>query len=145
MRKVSYIVLFFCLVHSLAAQTECVGTWTTIDDKTGLAKSEVTIYESNGKFYGKVTKLLNRPATSTGMCDKCNGSLKGQAIVGMGILENAYFKDGYWQGASILDPENGKTYSCKFWLKDGNRDQLELRGFLGISALGRTQTWHRVK
>jgi uncharacterized protein (DUF2147 family) len=51
-------------------------------------------------------------------------------------------RDDVWAGGEILDPGNGKTYRCKVKLIDGGR-KLEVRGFIGVSLLGRTQTWIR--
>ncbi|MBN1327649.1 MAG: DUF2147 domain-containing protein, partial [Candidatus Cloacimonetes bacterium] len=49
---------------------------------------------------------------------------------------------GYkWKGGTIYDPESGKTYSCTMKLSG---DQLEIRGFIGISLLGRTEVWSRI-
>jgi uncharacterized protein (DUF2147 family) len=47
-----------------------------------------------------------------------------------------------WSGGNILDPAKGKTYRAKVTLLDGG-EKLEMRGYLGIEALGRTQTWVR--
>ena len=52
--------------------------------------------------------------------------------------------DNQWSGGKILDPENGKTYKCKLWFEEGNDNQLNMRGYIGISLLGRNQQWQRV-
>lgn len=138
---VSFMTLIFGLVvfaPSAFAQTP-VGTWKTIDDETGQAKSHVTIYKGkNGKLYGKVTKLLKNPGAK---CTACKGKKKDQPIEGMTIMWGLEKDDDEWEDGKILDPKKGKTYTCKIWL-DG-KNKLKVRGYIGF--LYRTQTWHRVK
>jgi uncharacterized protein (DUF2147 family) len=132
-------------VATFTAQAQVVGLWKTIDDATGEAKSQVQIYEENGKLYGKVVAFLKKDTDVNRVCDKCSDSRKGQKIMNMVIIRDMFLKDGYYQGGKILDPEKGKEYGCKLWLKQGTTNTLEVRGFLGIAALGRTQTWIRVQ
>lgn len=126
------------------AQTTPVGKWKTIDDETQQAKSIIEIFEKNGLLYGKIEKLFRKADEDQNpKCDKCSGDKKDQLIIGMQIL-NGLKKDSdaKWTGGEILDPNNGKTYSCKLILiEDGKR--LNVRGFIGFSLLGRTQTWER--
>jgi uncharacterized protein (DUF2147 family) len=141
--------LFFALVclfstHFLAAQ-DIIGNWKTIDDATGEAKSEIQIYQENGKIYGKVVKFLRANADVNRVCDKCTDWRKGQKIMQMMLVRDLTLKGGFYQGGKILDPEKGKEYDCKMWLENGNANTLIVRGFLGLSALGRTQKWYRVK
>jgi uncharacterized protein (DUF2147 family) len=131
------LTLFF--VQIMFAQSP-IGTWKTIDDETGLPKSYLEIYESNGKLHGKITKLLQKPADS--VCEKCPGERKNQPVLGMVIVENMSPKNGLWKGGKILDPEKGKWYSCEFWLKNGDPNQLEVRGY--VAVFYRTQTWYRI-
>jgi uncharacterized protein (DUF2147 family) len=133
-------LLFFCVVTFTINAQSAVGTWKTIDDEDGKAKSLVEIYEKNGKIYGKVSKLINPEATN---CGKCEGIKKDQPIVGMEILWNLVKdSDTEWEGGKILDPKTGKEYKCKIELTDSNT--LQVRGFIGFALLGRTQTWYRV-
>lgn len=121
-----------------------VGTWKTIDDKTGKQNSVVQIYEENGELKGKVLKIIPvKPGDDpNGKCDKCPGDKKGKPIVGLTFLWGLK-KDGeQFNGGQILDPEEGNVYSAKMKLTDGGK-KLEVRGYLGIALLGRTQTWLR--
>jgi uncharacterized protein (DUF2147 family) len=54
-----------------------------------------------------------------------------------------YSKENNWEDGKIYDPKNGKTYSCK--IKMTNPNNLEVRGFIGVSLIGRTDTWTRHK
>lgn len=119
-----------------------VGTWKTIDDETGKAKSHVEIFEKDGKLYGKVVKILT-PGKENAKCDKCGGALKGKPINGMVIL-NGLKKDGNeWNGGKIIDPNTGKEYKAS--LKLNGKDKLDVRGYIGISLVGRTQTWQKLQ
>lgn len=124
-----------------AADDTPVGTWKTIDDATGKAKSLVTITEADGKLQGKVVKLFD-PSKPNPTCEKCEGPRKDQPILGMQILWGVARDGDRWDGGQILDPEKGKVYGVKLTLADHGR-KLNVRGFLGVSLLGRTQTWLR--
>jgi uncharacterized protein (DUF2147 family) len=122
------------------------GLWTTVDDKTGKERSHVRIVENGGTYEGKVEKLLNRQPDDDpdGICRKCEGERKDKPIVGMSILWGLK-KDGeQYTGGEILDPKNGKIYRAKMKLLDGGK-KLEVRGFIGVSLLGRSQTWLRME
>ncbi|MBK6374224.1 MAG: DUF2147 domain-containing protein [Saprospiraceae bacterium] len=57
------------------------------------------------------------------------------------ILNNLIYDDGEYTGGNIYDPKNGSTYKC-YMVLDGNR--LNIRGYIGISLIGRTSVWTRV-
>jgi uncharacterized protein (DUF2147 family) len=127
-----------------AQASKIVGTWKTIDDETGEAKSHVQIFESKGLYYGKVIKLLTEPQDK--VCEDCTGSYKDKKIVGMVILLKMEEDGDGLDGGKILDPGNGKWYNCSMELDAGNADKLDVRGSLdkwGIA--GRTQSWYRLK
>jgi uncharacterized protein (DUF2147 family) len=128
----------------LASSPGIAGQWKTIDDKTGKEKSIVEIYLENGVALGRIIRVLDEPDGGRGLkCDKCQGELKDQPIIGLQIINGMTPGSGEWGGGTILDPDNGKTYRCKITLgADGNH--LQVRGFIGISLLGRTQVWRRV-
>ena len=125
---------------SMQAQT-VTGKWKTIDDETGKAKSIVEISEKNGKLYGKVVEILTDKKDAK--CDKCSGADKGKPIKGLTIIKGLS-KDGKeYSGGTITDPSSGKEYRCV--VKLNGTEKLDVRGYVGIQALGRTQTWVRVK
>lgn len=127
------------------AQATPVGLWKTIDDETKAEKSYVRITEAEGVLTGRIEKLLD-PAKQASKCDKCEGEKKDQPILGMTIVEGVRKSDdgGLWDGGTILDPNNGKTYKVRMSLKDGGK-ALDVRGYIGAPLLGRTQTWMRVE
>jgi uncharacterized protein (DUF2147 family) len=138
------IILISILLVSLFCTSQTVlGTWKTIDDETGKPKSLVEIYEQNGKVYGKVIKLFREPNEEQNpICDKCDDYRKNQPVMGMIIISDMQLKDGYYKNGTICDPKNGKVYKCEMWLKAGDSNKLELRGYWGF--IFRTQTWVRV-
>lgn len=147
MRTVIYLTLFILFCHlSLSAQ-DISGTWKTIDDETGKAKSIVKIEIKDGKAYGKILRLFRAEGEEQDpVCDECKGDLNGKKIIGMQII-NGLEKDeddNEWTGDDgILDPDNGKIYNCKLWVDEDNPDKLNVRGY--IAFLYRTQEWFRVK
>jgi uncharacterized protein (DUF2147 family) len=126
------------------AQMSPVGTWRSIDDKTGDPRSEVVITESNGIVTGKVIKILRKNAPQDAVCDKCSDERKNQKIIGMEIIRNAKKVDGkeVWEGGKILSPDEGKEYTLKLTPIEGGK-KLEVKG--SILFIGRTQTWIRVQ
>lgn len=139
--KAAAAALVLGLVSHLAlAADSAVGTWKSIDDESHQAKALIQISEdANGVLSGKIVKLLQHPDA---VCDKCEGALKGKPDLGMTILWGLKPDSGHWSGGRILDPKSGKVYSAKMKLLDGGK-KLEVRGFLGISMLGRSQVWER--
>jgi uncharacterized protein (DUF2147 family) len=116
-----------------------VGHWQTYID--GKPAGTVETYMSNGQLFGKVTKV--RPGrTPQDLCDKCSGEYKNQLILGMVIMRNFHPDGEDWVGGTIVDPENGKEYKSKIWSE--GKDILHMRGFIGISLLGRTEVWTRI-
>lgn len=123
--------------------TSPVGVWQTIDDKTDKPKALVEItQDSDGTLSGKVVKGLNPNDNPDRRCTECTDDRRGQKILGMTIIRDMKREGDGWAAGNILDPENGKVYKCKMHLEDGGR-KLVVRGFIGFSLLGRSQTWNR--
>ena len=127
---------------ALSAQATPVGLWNTISDTDHRPTAVVEIREANGEFSGVVRALLVPAEPADSVCGKCSGTRKGQRIIGMEILRHMSPNGNEWSGGEILDPENGKTYRAKMKLTEGGT-KLLLRGYIGLSLFGRTQTWIR--
>jgi uncharacterized protein (DUF2147 family) len=121
------------------------GYWKTMDDVTHRVKSVIYIWQEGDKLFGRVEKIFPEPNEDPNpVCDKCDGELKGKPILGMRIMWNLVKSGKEWLGGRIMDPQNGKTYSCFIEVLDNGR-HLKLRGYLGLAFLGRTQYWERTK
>jgi uncharacterized protein (DUF2147 family) len=137
----SVVVALMLLGARVAVAQSPVGNWKTVDDKTKEVKSIVQIYEQGGQLYGKIVKLFRKPGEDPNpKCTKCGGAKKDQPIIGMVILEGMKPDGDEWSGGRILDPDNGKTYKCIIKVEGG---KLKVRGYIGMSLLGRTQYWLR--
>ena len=140
--KTILLLLNLFIFNSLFAQNTVIGKWKTIDDKTGKPKSIIEIYEKDGKIYGKIIDILN-PANKKNLCTECSGTEKNKPVMGM-VLINGLTKDNdEYNGGTIIDPTNGKVYKCYIALEA--QDKLKVRGYIGLSILGRTQYWYRIK
>lgn len=143
MRLLLALLLLLPLV--VGAQTEGaspVGLWRTIDDATGKPRALVRIYEQDGRLFGKVEQGLVEDEPPDTVCDKCTDERRGMKKLGLVIIRNLQRDGDVWDGGDILDPDNGKVYSCRVRVVDDNRS-LEVRGYIGFSLLGRTQMWQR--
>jgi uncharacterized protein (DUF2147 family) len=142
MKKLSILFFFLALLITVNGFGQgLLGVWKTIDDKTGEPKSHVEIYKKGNKYFGKVVKLL--PTATTKICNDCPGDKKGKSLIDLDILWDMKDYKDYWSYGKIVDPADGKVYKCNISL-EGN-DMLKVRGYIGFSLLGRTQTWYRVK
>ena len=139
-KNFTFLLLIMFFAQSVFSQS-IFGVWKTIDDETGDPKSYVKIYEKDGKAFGRVVKLL--PAATTDVCIDCPGDKNGKSLYDIDIIWDMEQDGDVWDDGEIVDPANGKVYSCKISL-DGN-DKLDVRGYFGFSLFGRTQTWFRVE
>ena len=133
------MVVSFMLGSGIALAADSpVGTWKTVDDKTGKVKSEVQLYEQGGKLYGKITALTD-PTDKQGkprVCLECKGVDKDKPIVGLVIVKDLSLSKDRYKGGTILDPEDGKVYKAELWMEGG---KLKVRGYFGVFY--KTQTW----
>ncbi|MBL4797260.1 MAG: DUF2147 domain-containing protein [Oleispira sp.] len=129
------------------AQDPVLGQWHTIDDETNKIKSLVTLsVAEDGTIVGVITKILKeKEEGEDGLCRKCEGDLKDQPIEGMKFMWG--FKkiaEGQWEEGKLLDPESGDVYSGNINITD-DPSKLDIRGYVGISLFGRSQTWEKVE
>jgi len=138
MKQILFLSFLLCPLLGFSQVNNIVGTWKTIDDETGEAKSVVRIYkEKDGKYFGKIEQLFKNP---DGKCVNCKGDDKDKPILGLIILTNMKENGEKLDGGSILDPANGKTYNATLSIeKDG---RLKVRGSLDKwGVAGRSQFW----
>ena len=138
-RLVFTALIFFMLLAGMDAQV--TGLWKSTDHTDDVERSIVLIYEKNGKFYGKVDKLL--PAATVTHCTGCEGELKNKSLIGMVIMTDITKNGNRGTGGKILDPRNGNWYSCDIELS--SPDKLRVTGYMGFPLLGKDMFWNRVK
>lgn len=134
-----FIILFFTGTLSILGQS-IFGKWKTVDSETGKTESIVEIYEKNGKVFGKIIEILD-PKDKNKTCTNCKGENKNKPIEGLEIIKGLKKDGDEWNGGKILDPKNGKKYSC--YIKLVTENKLKLRGYIGIALAGRTEYWYR--
>lgn len=141
----SVMMLALVLVCSLAAKAQSpkaiTGLWWNAE-KT----AKVEVYEEGGKYYGKIVELVEPNENGKPKTDKenPNDNLKSRPLKGLVILTDLEHDSGNeFEDGEIYDPKSGKTYSCNAELVNNN--QLNLRGYIGFSLIGRTSTWTRVQ
>jgi uncharacterized protein (DUF2147 family) len=119
---------------------DITGIWTS---NLGKGRVEITKDSTGTKYQGKII-WLKVPTYPDGTIklDKNNPDKTKQTdpLVGLIAVKNLSFVKDHWEGGTIYDPESGKTYSCRVTFKGAN---LEFRGYIGVSQIGRTQTWER--
>jgi uncharacterized protein (DUF2147 family) len=145
MKKLLTTLALIAAAGTALAQATPVGLWKTIDDETKAEKSQVRITEAGGVLTGKIEKIAD-PAKQDSTCDKCSDERKDKPVLGMTIIRSAKPDSDkqFWEGGDILDPNNGKVYKLRMKPIEGGK-QLEVRGFIGLALLGRTQTWIRIE
>lgn len=136
-----------CLVLAPMARADVaqspVGVWQTVDDHTGQPKALVQIaQDADGTLSGKIIKGLGPNDQPDRRCDKCTDARKDQPMLGMTIINGMKPDGDKYDGGQILDPENGSLYKCTMHTEEGGQ-KLVVRGYIGISLIGRSQTWNR--
>jgi uncharacterized protein (DUF2147 family) len=126
-----------------ADNTSPIGLWKNVDDVSGKPRALIRITESKGVLQGRIEKAFPAPNENPNpKCEKCEGALKNVPVVGL-VMLNGLKKDGdEYTGGQILDPDNGQTYRSKIQMIEGGK-KLSVRGYIGVPALGRSQTWIR--
>lgn len=143
LKSLKIIVLLFISMNCFAANIPAeriLGRWTTEN-----GKSHVEIFKQNNKFYGKIV-WLKEPLNEKGIEKKDDNnpdkSKRDQKLVNLLVLRDLNYESGnVWTGGTIYDPKNGKTYKVKITFI--NEKELEIRGFIGVSLIGRSSKWTR--
>ena len=128
------------------AQMSPVGLWKSVDEKSGEVTAEIRIVETAGVVSGKIERQLGAKAKPDDKCTECKDDRKDQPIIGLEIIRGNKKAEGkdYWDGGTIIDPNNGTVYRVKLTPVDGGK-KLEVRGYVGTPLFGRTQTWLRAQ
>jgi uncharacterized protein (DUF2147 family) len=140
MKKISFLLMALIAVAiNTNAQTSAdaiLGEWLT-QAKDG----KILIYKQGNQYFGKI---IGGNSTSTNDEKNPDEKQRGLPLMGKVILTKFVFNGkSKWEDGEIYDPNNGKTYSCIIKLKNVN--EMEVRGYVGISMFGRTELWTRIR
>ena len=144
MKKIALALSVLGLTALAHAADPLNGTvWQTIDDETKQPKAVVKFTEQkNGSLNATITKYL--VADQENACSECQGAYHNKPLKGITIVRNLKSVGGSkYDNGSIVDPKSGKTYKMKAEMIDDGK-KLTVRGYIGVAALGRNQTWIRV-
>lgn len=139
----SLILLLICSIGKLCAQGNAdaiTGVWLSENRRL-----KVEVYNYNDKYYGRILWQYESidPETGNQKLDKKNPdpSKRDKPIIGLLVLKDFVFKEGFWQHGYVYNAQNGKMYASEIWLE--GKDKLVLRGYLGF--IYHTEIWTRVK
>ncbi|AXQ21033.1 DUF2147 domain-containing protein [Acinetobacter wuhouensis] len=144
-------ILLCCLslITSLSHAYDLTGKWKTVDDKTGYSRADVEIVKNpDGTYSGKIYTIRPLPGKPLEpKCLQCKGNLKNAPYVGLQIISG--FKQdpnspNEFIDGQVLDPLSGKVYKGKAKVNAKN-NRLNMRGYIGVSMLGRSVTWLRIE
>lgn len=144
MKKLLTLSVFILLaIVSFASDNpdDIIGTWANSSNK-----AHIQIFKQGGKYYGKVVWLRNpNDASGKPKVDKKNPDVnaRNRKIIGLVVLRDFTFDGDEWKHGKIYNPEDGKEY--KSLIKLQNKKQLAVRGYIGISLIGKTENFTRIK
>src|SRR5260221_9804961 len=141
--RIALATVIFLAAGAAAGQSSTpVGAWKTVNER-GEPEGLVRIVEVAGELRGAVEQVYSPPAPDADpRCIACSGERKDQRVIGMQILSGLRWDGEQYSGGEILDPNNGTSYRGLLRGIEGGR-KLEVRGYIGIARLGRTQAWLR--
>jgi uncharacterized protein (DUF2147 family) len=151
MKKVTLLLSMILLVLITAPQVKAqkagdiLGVWLNADKD-----AHVEIYQQGNQYFGKIIWMKEPidPATGKPKLDVLNPdvSLQSRPKMGLVLLSNFVFDDDEWTDGEIYDPKSGKTYSCYMEFEEENDlNTLKIRGYIGVSLVGKTTYWTKVK
>jgi uncharacterized protein (DUF2147 family) len=142
---VSATILLGCApVMAQGAGPSAMGLWEQVDESTGKAESWFRISERNGIYQGNIVRIFFKPGEDESwICERCEGAERGKPVLGLTLIKGMQRNGLAYENGTIMDPRDGKVYRALMRLApDGQR--LEVRGYLGIALLGRSQIWNRL-
>ena len=141
-KKTSVIMLFLAASMTVFAQKgdAILGKWLNPS-----GEDQIWIFKKGDKYFGKLGWIKVPDRNGKPKMDENNPDpkMRTRPDLNLELLQDFTFNGENWDDGTIYDPKTGKTYSCKMTLKDNNT--LKIRGYIGISLLGRTEVWTRVR
>ncbi len=140
--KIILLALLFS-ANLLANKNKVVGTWLTQDKDSKIEISQ----NEDGTFSGKIVWLKKPTNDGEPKLDKENPdeALRSRPILGLQLLKGFKYDedDQEWISGTIYDPQTGSTYKCYMWFDD-DENVLNVKGYIGVSIIGRKVSWTRV-
>jgi uncharacterized protein (DUF2147 family) len=146
MKHLTRILLLLSILCGLTAYAQQSGDGIAGNWITGTGEAKVNIFKTGNQYYGSIVWLKNPLENGKPKVDRNNPEekLRTRPLLGLLLLRGfTYEGDNVWVDGKIYDPKNGKDYSCKITLN--GEGKLEVRGFIGISLIGRTDTWTKAQ
>lgn len=135
------ISTMFALASYSQQADQVLGQWLS-EDKDG----KIEVYKTGDKYFGKLiwaSKMYEADGKTSRKDEKnSDPALRSRNLKDLVLLSNFIYDDGVYTDGKIYDPKSGKTYSCKMTMSG---EKLNIRGYVGLSILGRTTVWTRVK
>ncbi len=135
---ISFLLIFISADAQKVKADDILGTWIA-----GEGKAKVSVFKSGTKYFGKIIWLKEPLKNGKQKTDIHNPDphLRSKPVIDLVVLKNFEFEDGEWVNGRVYDPSSGNDYSCKITMP--NLRTLKVRGFIGISLLGKTDVWKR--
>jgi uncharacterized protein (DUF2147 family) len=129
-----------------SAEPTAAGLWEQVDEKTGKPESWFNIIEKDGLYTGTIVKMFQKPGDpppESWRCTKCEGAEKNAPVLGLALIKGMKRNGLKYEGGTIMDPRDGTVYRALMNVSPDGK-QIEVRGYLGIALLGRSQMWNRL-
>jgi uncharacterized protein (DUF2147 family) len=129
-----------------AGEPTAIGLWEQVDEKSGKPESWFSIVEKDGVYVGTIVKMFQKPGDpppESWRCTKCEGAEKDAPVLGLALIKGMKRTGLKYEDGTIMDPRDGTVYRALMELSPDNK-RLEVRGYLGIALLGRSQMWNRL-
>ncbi|MES2447538.1 MAG: DUF2147 domain-containing protein [Bacteroidota bacterium] len=142
LKKLVILFLFIASTQLVFAQAkdDILGKWLNSS-----GEGQLEIFKKGDKYFGKLVWIKEPNENGKPKVDvkNPNANLRAKPILGLEIVKDFVYEDKEYIDGKVYDPKTGKTYSGKMTLEGANK--LNMRGFIGISLIGRTEAWKRVK
>lgn len=143
LKKLSVTIIAVTCALSVFAQKkdDILGKWINSS-----GEGQIEVVKKGDTYFGKLV-WIKEPNDENGKTrldvKNPNASLRQKPLLGLEIVKNFIFEDDKWTDGKVYDPKTGKTYSGNMSMDGLNK--LNMRGYIGISIIGRTEVWKRVK